>query len=116
MTSPASEVRSERDLSSIETRPLLLVGLVPSAPIDEATEATSGSETIASSAARCRVDIRWKEASAGATEKPTTRPVSCKGKNPLGIASARRAVTMSVARVIASVPGWCDRTHFRVRS
>ena len=116
MISLTSAFRCERGLSVIETRPLLLVGFTPSAPIDEATEATSGSDRIVSSTVRCRFVSRANEASGCATETPTMSPVSCKGKKPFGMTTASSAVRSSVPTVTSSVAGWCARTHLRLRS
>ncbi len=116
MMSVALASRSLRGLSVMFRRPLLLVGLVPSAPMNEATADTSGSCRTTSASARWRSIIRVKDASGAASETPMMRPVSWVGKNPLGMITARRKVRPRVAMVTASVSGWWSSTHFSPRS
>ena len=99
-------MRSLRDLRVMLRRPLLEVGLVPSAPMNEATVRTSGSCSTTSARARCRSAMRVNEASGAPSVTPLIRPVSCCGKKPLGTMKARRKVKSSVATVTASVTGW----------
>jgi len=94
-----------RDRSVMERRPLFGVWFVPSAPMNDATEATSGSARTTSASARWRAIMLVKEASGGASDTPMMRPVSCWGKKPLGTMMASTAVSPSVARVTTSVSG-----------
>ncbi len=55
MISSALAFRSSRGLSEMDSRPLFGVALVPSAPMNEATETTSGSERTTSASAIWRV-------------------------------------------------------------
>ncbi len=116
MMSVALALRSWRGLRVMFRRPLLAVGLVPSAPMNEVTAATSGSWSTTSARARWRSIIRVKEASGAASETPMINPVSWTGKNPFGITSASRNVSPSVPTVTASVSSWWSRTHLSPRS
>ena len=85
MISSASASARSRGFSVIERRPLFVVGLVPSAPMNEATLATSGScADHVGDGARWSSIIRGNDTSGGASVTPMMRPVSCCGKKPFG--------------------------------
>lgn len=95
---------------------MLVLGLVPSAPMKDTTLATSGSTLTTSATACWRSLIRSKEASGAASVTPTISPVSCCGKKPLGAATASSAVSATVATALSSVAGWCESTQRSPRS
>ncbi len=66
-------------------RPLLTVVLVPSMPMKEERLSTALSLRITWASACCRWAIDWNDTLWGASEMPRITPVSCTGKNPLGI-------------------------------
>ena len=56
------------------------------------------------------------EVSIGASVIPSSMPVSCCGKRPLGMTTARKNVSATVATVAASVSAWWFNTQPRPRS
>ena len=66
-------------------RPLFSVALVPSTPMNDVRLATAGSSSTTAASACCRSAIAAKEMVCGASEMPWMAPVSCTGKNPLGM-------------------------------
>ena len=69
----------------ISMRPLLSVALVPSTPMNDVRLATAGSVSTTSANACWRSAIVANETVCGASEMPWIAPVSCTGKNPLGM-------------------------------
>ena len=84
MTSVADAFRSSRGLRLIWIRPLLIVVLVPSMPMNEERLATAGSLRISRASVCWRSAIARKEIDCGASEIPRTTPVSWTGKKPFG--------------------------------
>ena len=111
MISVALSRRSARGLRVTDSRPLLVVGLVPSAPMKEATPETSGSARMTATTCCWSSDIREKLTSGPASVMPVSSPVSCTGKKPLGMTSARTTVSRNVPMVMARVRGWWRSTQ-----
>ena len=84
----AVALRSARGFKVMYMRPLLSAE-PPLAPIDIATLATSGSACTIAPNCCCSSDIASNDTSCAASEMPVMRPVSCCGKNPLGITMKR---------------------------
>ena len=110
MMSCALDLRCSRGLSAMERRPLLVVALVPSEPMNDATLSTSGSWSTTSATARCRSIILANEMSGAASVTPVIWPVSCWGKKPLDTVHARPPVSAMVPSMTASVEGWWSST------
>lgn len=77
--------RSASGLRLIWIRPLFMVVLVPSMPMNDERLCTAGSRRITLASACCRSAIDAKETVCGASETPRITPVSWTGKNPLGM-------------------------------
>src|SRR5207237_1188521 len=76
MISAALALRWLRGLRVMLRRPLLVVGLVPAAPMKEASAWTSGACSTTSASARCRATIRRHEAPGDPSSLPRIRPVA----------------------------------------
>ena len=70
-------------------RPLLSVVLVPSTPMKDDRLSTAGSFRITLASACWRSAMAGNEMVCGASEMPRITPVSCTGKNPLGMIQNR---------------------------
>ena len=66
-------------------RPLLMVVLVPSTPMNEDRLSTAGSWRITRASACCRSLMAANDTVGDDSEMPRMAPVSCAGKKPLGI-------------------------------
>ena len=105
-----------RDFRVIDRRPLFSVGLPPSAPMNDATESTSGSPRMTSATAICRCIIDENDTSGGACVTPRSSPVSCCGNRPFGTTYASATVTTTVAIVASNVERSCASNHPSARS
>ena len=59
--------------------------------------------------------ISLNETSCAPSLMPSTTPVSCAGKNPLGISMYSQTVSETVARKASSVMNWCRSAMSSVR-
>ncbi len=103
--------RASTGLRLISIRPLLSVMLVPSTPMKEDRLTMSGSLSSAWAMASWRRAISAYDTDCGASVMAWMRPVSCTGKNPLGMNTYSAMVTTRVATATASVSGWRSSTH-----
>ncbi len=108
--------RSACGLSSISRRPVLRVGLVPSTPMKDDSEATSSSSRIAVASACWRSAMAWNDTCAGASLMPWISPASCEGKKPLGTITYISAVSARVATTRPSISGCRARVQSSARS
>ena len=115
MMSVAFALRSERGFRLIWIRPLLIVVLVPSIPMNDDRLSTPGSFRIVPASASWRSFMALKETVCDPSEMPRITPVSCTGKNPLGMTRKRNTVVNSVATATTSVAVWWRRTTVSVR-
>ena len=83
--------------------------------MNELRLATSGSARITRASACWWRDIAASEVSWAATEMPWMTPVSCTGKKPLGMTTARTTVVASVRTNTSRVSGWCLSTTSSAR-
>jgi hypothetical protein len=97
-------------------RPLLRVALVPSTPMKDETLSTAGSRSILSARARWRAAISWNDTVGPASVMAWMKPVSCKGKKPLGMAAYITMVRKKVPIATAMVSLWCRSTQTSLRS
>ena len=100
----------------MRNRPVFSVGLVPSTPMNEDSDATSGSSRMASASACWRCAIAAKDTDCGASLMPWMSPASCTGKKPLGTTRYSSTVSNSVANTLISVAGWRSSTQSSPRS
>ena len=114
MTSTALTPRRASGFRVMRIRPLLMVTLVPSTPMNEDRLSTAGSFRITAARACCRAAIAGKEIVCAASEMPWMVPVSCTGKNPFGTTTYSRTVSPRVATATARVAGWWPRTQERL--
>ena len=103
ITSVADIPRSFRSFRLISIRPLLSVVFVPSAPMNEEIPDTAGSASSTFAISCCRCAISVNEVEGDACVMPWMMPVSCVGKNPLGISMYKKTVRTSVATATSSV-------------
>ena len=85
MMSLALILLSSIGLRLIWIRPLFIVVLVPSAPMNEERLSTAGSLRITSTNVCWRFCMDSNETVCGASETPRISPVSCTGKKPFGM-------------------------------
>ena len=78
-------LRSPTGFKLIDILPLFKVVLVPSAPINDETLSTAGSARTALVISSCLSAMAFAPIAGGACEMPWMTPVSCIGKNPLGM-------------------------------
>jgi hypothetical protein len=69
----------------IDILPLFVVVFVPSAPINDERLSTAGSARTAFVSSSCFSAIAFEPIVGGACDMPWMTPVSCTGKNPLGM-------------------------------
>lgn len=81
----AETSRSPWGLRAIQKRPLAMVWLLPETPTKWENVCTAGSAATMSARALCLATMSGNDTSAAASLVPSTRPVSCTGKNPLGM-------------------------------
>ncbi len=79
--------RSSSGFSVIWMRPLFMVVLTPSAPMNDVRFSTAGSWRMTRTSPCCSLDMAENETVSGACEMPRIAPVSCTGKKPLGTIS-----------------------------
>ena len=77
--------RCASGLRLIDMRPLLMVVLVPSAPMNDDRLSTAGSASMTRASCCCFAAMALELMVGGACEMPWMTPVSCTGKKPLGI-------------------------------
>ncbi len=87
----------------------------PSTPTNEDRLVTSGSRRMARPSACWWALIAASEVVWLATEMPWITPVSCTGKNPLGIITASATVSATLSVATARVSGWLSSTTARAR-
>ncbi len=96
ITSAALRSRWSSGFRLIDIRPLLVVVFVPSAPMNDDRLSTAGSCRITFASSCCFSAMPFDPIVCGACEMPWITPVSCTGKNPLGIMMYRKTVSSSV--------------------
>ncbi|MNP71487.1 hypothetical protein D3C76_1678800 [compost metagenome] len=87
ISSLAETSRSPRGLRAIQKRPLAMVWLLPVTPTEWEKALTAGSASMIFASARCLSIIDGYDTSAAASVVPRMKPVSCRGKKPLGMAT-----------------------------
>ena len=85
MTAFTGAWRSSRERSVMASRPAFGVALIGVTPMTETTPVTSGSLRIAFSTVACSRFISVNEMSCPPSMTAKMRPVSCSGRNPLGM-------------------------------
>ena len=85
ITSAALRSRWFSGFRLIDILPLLVVVLVPSAPMNDETLSTAGSCRMTFASSCCFSAMPFEPIVCGACEMPWITPVSCTGKNPLGM-------------------------------
>ena len=106
ITSAALRSRWSSGFKLIDSLPLLVVVFVPSAPMNDDRLSTAGSAKITSASSCCFSAIAFDPIVCGACEIPWITPVSCTGKNPLGISMYRKTVSRSVPSATHIVAVW----------
>ncbi len=99
----AVSVRSLQGLSWMYIRPLFCVCPPDPAPTDEVSAATAGSSSTSWFTCFCRRDIASNETSCAASVMAMMMPVSCGGKNPLGMMTNSTPVVARMAKNTISV-------------
>ena len=98
--------RSSSGFRLICMRPVFTVAFVPSIPIKDERLSTLGSRRITRASACCRSAMAAKDMVCRDSEIPRIMPVSCTGKNPLGITIYSHNVATSVPTVTNNVNVW----------
>ena len=106
ITSAALRSRWFSGFRLIDSRPLLVVVFVPSAPMNDERLSTAGSARITPASSCCLAAIDFDPMVCGACEIPCITPVSCTGKNPLSMIVYSTTVRISVPRATNSVTVW----------
>ena len=96
-------------------RPVLGVALMLPAPTKDATPATAGSRRAISASWVCSTAMRGMEVLCAASVTAMITPVSCCGRNPLGITTYSTTVPTSVSTATSSVSPWCRSETISVR-
>ncbi|GCE79714.1 hypothetical protein MSKU3_1189 [Komagataeibacter oboediens] len=114
-TSCAVEVRLSTGLRLIRKRPWFSVTFCPSTPTKEDRLATSASCRIRSASSCWWRFIAVNDVDCAMTEIPWITPVSCTGKNPLGMTTASTPVSTRVTPNMPSVSRWWRSTTSSAR-
>ena len=95
---------------------LLVVPRPPPPPVKAVAVATAGSVRTISTKRTIFSRMAWNDTSCAATRTPAIRPLSCCGKNPLGITTKSQTFTANVMTAISITIAGCRSVQESVLS
>src|SRR5439155_11032 len=100
----------------LEPAILLVVPRPPPPPVKAVAVATAGSVRTISTKRTIFSRMAWNDTSCAATRTPAIRPLSCCGKNPLGITTKSQTFTANVMTAISITMAGCRSVQESVLS